>query len=217
MATRKSRAATALLAGLTPFWAIGCAPAQPKPVENAERHVAPAVDSENQQVAEAVLGKQAEIVAQGDLARNGSKQLLVVNRADHAAQGAAGSGNSASMLVTRAVIVEKNGDRWGEVLRCDEHLKNPRGYLGGAPTVRVTGWRLLLNRETDQGMELQFAPAVPSEDPPSSKMEAGGEAAGRSILVRWNTKTKRYQSLDQSHKGFLGEVPTLETPQSILK
>src|SRR5258706_256758 len=39
----------------------------------------------------------------------------------------------------------------------------------------------------------------------------------RTISVRWNTKTKRYQSLDQSHKGFLGELPTLESPQSILK
>jgi hypothetical protein len=217
MSTRKSRLGTALLAGLTVFWAMGCAPAQPRSVEDAERPAAQAVDSENQQVAEAVLGKQAEIVAQGDLARNGLKQLLVVNRANSAALGEAGSGNPTAMFVTRAVIVQKDQDKWGEVLRCDEHLKNPRGYLGGAPAARVTGWRLLIKQETDQGLELQFAPAVTGEETSSSNREAGGEVGGRTISVRWNTKAKRYQSLDQSHKGFLGEAPSLETPQSILK
>jgi hypothetical protein len=212
MATRKSRVAPALLGGLTFLGVMGCSPAQPKPVEE-ERSTASTVDSENQQVAEAVLGKQAEIVAQGDLARAGSEQMLVVNRVDIAAHREVGSADSTAMVVTRAVIVEKQNGKWSEVLRCDEHLKNPRGYLGGAPAARVTGWRLQVKRDADQSLELQFAPTVPSEEASSSKTEAGS----RPISVRWNTIAKRYQSLDQSHKGFLGEVPTLDTPQSILK
>jgi hypothetical protein len=217
MATRQSRVAPALVVGLAAFWAMGCTPARPTPVEEAEQPAAPAVDSEYRQVAEAALGKQAEIVARGDLAGAGSEQLLVVNRVKSATQAEAGAGNSTDMHVTRAVIVEKRDGKWSEVLRCDERLKNPRGYLGGAPAGRVTGWRLLVNRDANHGLELQFAPATPSEVSASSKPEGGSEAGGRPILVRWNTNAKRYQSLDQSHKGFLGEVPTLDTPQSILK
>jgi hypothetical protein len=213
MATRKSRAITALFAAATTFLLVGCKAArQTTPTEAAAPPAAPAVP-ESQQIAEAVLGKQAEVIAHGDLARNGSEQLLVVNRFDGATGGNVQPAHSSAIFVTRAVIVEKNDGKWVEVLRCDEHLKNTKGYLGGAPAAPVTGWRLVVNPDTDQGLELQFAPAVASEEPSSSNREAGG----RIISIRWNTKTKRYQSLDQSHKGFLGEVPTLETPQSILK
>lgn len=213
MATRKSCAITTLFAGATTFFLLGCKPAQQTaPTEAAAPPAAPAVP-ENQQIAEAVLGSQAEVIAHGDLARNGSEQLLVVNRFDSATGGKARPGNPSDIFVTRAVIVEKNNGKWSEVLRCDEHLKNTRGYVGGAPAAPVTGWRLVVNPDTDQGLELQFEPAVASEGISSSNRDAGG----RTISIRWNTRTKRYQSLDQSHKGFLGEVPTLETPQSILK
>jgi hypothetical protein len=37
------------------------------------------------------------------------------------------------------------------------------------------------------------------------------------FVVRWNKSEKRYQSFDQSHERYLSEVPSLETPQSILK
>jgi len=37
------------------------------------------------------------------------------------------------------------------------------------------------------------------------------------VVVRWNARTKSYQSLDSTHEKFLSEAPTLETPQSILK
>jgi hypothetical protein len=83
----------------------------------------------------------------------------------------------------------------------------------GAPAAPVTGWRLEFTPDTDQGLELRFTPAVTGEDSSSSKNDAGS----RTVAIRWNTKAKRYQSLDQSHRGYLGEVPTLETPQSILK
>jgi hypothetical protein len=213
MEIRNRRFVPALVIGVAAFLLVGCKSAQQTtPTEAAAPPSVPAVP-ESQQIAEAVLGRQAEVIAHGDLARNGSEQLLVVNRFDSATQSKVQPAHSSPIFVTRAVIVEKNDGKWTELLRCDEHLKNPRGYLAGAPAAPVTGWRLLVNQDTDQGLELQFAPAEPREGSSSSNSEAGA----RTISVRWNTKTKRYQSLDQSHKGFLGELPTLETPQSILK
>jgi hypothetical protein len=208
----------ALVMGVAAFLLVGCKSAQQAtPTEAAAPPSVPAVP-ESQQIAEAVLGRQAEVIAHGDLARNGSEQLLVVNRFDSATDGNAQRAHSSAVFVTRAVIVEKNDGKWTELLRCDEHLKNTRGYLAGAPAAPVTGWRLVVNPDTDQGLELQFAPAEAIEDASSSNNTGAGRGpGGRTISVRWNTKTKRYQSLDQSHKGFLGELPTLETPQSILK
>jgi hypothetical protein len=214
MMTRKSRAFLALVVGMTTFSVVGCKSVQQETQsEAAARPDAPAVSQQMQGVAEATLGKQAEVVAHGDLARNGLEQLLVVNRFGSAARGNVGSGKSSVIFVTRAAIVEKNGDKWAEVLRCDEHLKNPRGYLGGSPSAPVTGWRLEFDPDTLRGLELQFTPAEAGQERSSNAAEAGN----RTIAVRWNTKAKRYQSLDRSHEGYLGEAPTLETPQSILK
>ena len=214
MTIGKSRAVSALLAGVVAFFLVGCQSAQQTtPAEAAPPPAAPEAVPETQRVAEAVLGKDAEVVARGDLARNGSEQLLVVNRFEKGASGQVVPGNSPAIFVTRAVIVEKDDGKWAEVLRCDEHLKNQRGYLGGSPAAPVTGWRLEFTPDTDRGLELRFTPAGAGGQRPSDQPEAGG----RPIEVRWNTKAKRYQSLDQSHKGYLGEVPTLETPQSILR
>jgi hypothetical protein len=215
MTIGKSRAVPALLAGVVAFFLAGCQSAQQTtPAEAAAPPAAPAVVPETQRVAEAVLGKQAEVVARGDLAGNGSEQLLVVNRFEKGARGDVVPGNSSAMFVTRAVIVEKKDDgKWAEVLRCDEHLKNPRGYLGGSPAAPVTGWRLEFTPDTDRGLELLFTPSGAGEQRPSDEPDRGG----RTIAVRWNARAKRYQSLDQSKRGYLGEAPTLETPQSILR
>lgn len=215
MTTAKSRAVPALLAGVAAFFLMGCQSAQQTtPAEAAAPPAAPAAVPETQQVAEAVLGKDAEVVAHGDLARNGLEQLLVVNRFEKGARGEVVPGNSSAMFVTRAVIVEKKDDgKWAEVLRCDEHLKNPRGYLGGSPAAPVTGWRLEFTPDTDHGIELRFTPSGAGEQRPPDEPDRGG----RTIAVRWNAKAKRYQSLDRSKRGYLGEVPTLGTPQSILR
>lgn len=214
MTIRKSRAVPALVAGVVAFFLVGCQSAQQTtPAEAAAPPTAPAAVPESQRVAEAVLGKQAEVVARGDLAGNGSEQLLVVNRFEKGSRGDVVPGNLSAMFVTRAVIVEKDDGKWAEVLRCDEHLKNPSGYLAGSPAAPVTGWRLEFTPVTEQGLELRFTPAGAGKQRATGEPEVGG----RSITVRWNTKAKRYQTLDQSHRGYLGEVPTLETPQSILR
>ena len=213
MKIRNRRPVLALLvAAMSLLWG-GCQTAQQSKSPEETRTAAAAAAQEIQRVADAVLGKQAEVVAHGDLARNGLEQLLVVNRFGKAAREGVGPGNPSGMFITRAAILEKNNDKWSEVLRCDEHLKNPSGYLGGAPAVSVTGWLLELKPDPQQGLELRFTPAEAGQERPSYPGESGNET----IVVRWNTTAKRYQSLDRSYERYLGEAPTLETPRSILR
>jgi hypothetical protein len=214
MTLRKSRKVMALLAGAVALWLAGCkAGRQPNTLKVVTRTSEAAVATEVQNVGEAALGKGAEVLAHGDLARNGLQQVLVINRFGIPMREDTGLGNSSGIFITRAAILEKNNGRWAEVLRCDEHLTNSRGYLGGAPVAPVTMWRLDVAQDTAQGLELRFARVEISQ----VRSSAPDDEEDKTIVVRWNTKTKRYQSLDQSHKGYLGEVPTLETPQSILK
>jgi hypothetical protein len=167
-------------------------------------------------VAEASLGKQAEILAHGNLALNEREQLLVVNRfSKEAARGERGA-NSSAIFVTRAAILEKNGGKWSEILRCDEHLKNPNGYLGGSPAARVTGWRLEYSQDAKEGLEMIFTPAE-RFNAVNVNADQRSEQNNATFDVRWNKNEKRYQSFDQSHERYLSEVPSLETPQSILR
>jgi hypothetical protein len=180
----------------------------------------PTEASETQRMAEAALGRQAEVVAHGDLARNGLEQILVVNRSANSTRD--GGANSAVVLITRAAILQKSDGKWSEVLRCDDYVKNPYGYLGGSTGERVTGWRLeyapatSTEMKSDSGrrFELKFTPVTSGE----SKQDAeAADPAGRTLVVRWNSAAKRYQSMDRTHERFLSEDPTLGTPQSILK
>lgn len=167
---------------------------------------------EAKQVAEASLGKQAEVLAHGDLARNGREQVLVANRFSSQPQAA----GPAPILVTRAAVLEKNGGKWSEILVCDEHLKNPNGYLGGSVVAPVTGWRLEFHQDAKQGLEMRFMPTGESSVD-TGNAEQGSERTLPSFDVRWNKNAKRYESYDQSHERYLSEVPSLETPNSILK
>jgi hypothetical protein len=215
MKIRNLRRAFSLQIGITTLLFAGCQSArQPEAIrENANPDTIGMAD-ETEKEAEAALGKQAEILAHGDLARNGQEQLLVVNRFARTPRGEAEPENSSAIFITRAVILEKSNGKWAEILRCDEYLKNPNGYLGGLSAARVTGWRLEFKTDAKQGLELKFTPA---------DSEAGKEGAGmvglanQTFVVRWNARAKRYQSLDASHEGYLTEAPALETPHSILR
>jgi hypothetical protein len=100
------------------------------------------------------------------------------------------------------------------VLRCDEYLKNPNGYLAGSPAGRVNGWQLQFVPNTAQGLEMRFT----KDNAANGVAESGtGDVPGQTLFVRWNVTAKRYQSMDRLHETFLSEVPTLEIPQSILK
>jgi len=164
-------------------------------------------------MAETALGKQAEVLARGDLARNGLEQILAVNRNSSLPDDSAGTAKHSGIPIIRAVVLQNVNGKWSEVLRCDEYLKNPTGYLGGSPPGRVTGWRLQYAPDTKQGLELKFTPAEADSE---KQISISDGAASQSLVVRWNAGVKRYQSMDRAQERFLNEVPTLETPPSIL-
>jgi hypothetical protein len=217
MRIRRLRTVVGMLCWALAPWLAGCHSAQQvAPTEvTAATQSADEVD-EARGVAEATLGKQAEILARGNLALNGGEQLLVVNRFSTRMVAGAGSVNPSPILITRAAILENNGGKWSEVLLCDEHLKNPNGYLGGTPAARVTGWRLEYGQDAEEGLEMKFTPAERFDAVHVNADQNSGQTYP-TFDVRWNKSAKRYQSFDQSHERYLSEVPFLETPQSILK
>ncbi len=211
MPTPTLRPALAFFLAVAAYLSAGCNNA--KPVSPAAER-APKEAAETQGMAEAALGKQAEVLAHGDLAGNGLEQILAVNRIANTQLGARSTGNPAEILIRRASVLEKSGGKWSEVLRCDERLKNPNGYLAGTPAARVSAWLLEYNLDAAQGLGMKFTPAGSDADATGS---SPGESQEKTLVVRWNKNTKRYQSLDQSQERYLNEVPTLETPMSILK
>jgi hypothetical protein len=195
----------------------GCHPAQqPAPTDVKAAVEAADVANEARGVAEATLGKQAEILAHGDLARNGREQLLVVNRIAKGTTAGTLDANPSPILVLRAAILEKDGGKWSEILRCDEHLKNPNGYLGGSPATRVNGWRLEYSEDAKEGLKMSFTPAQ-RVDAVNANAEQRSGPNNATFDVRWNRNAKRYQAFNQSHGRYLNEVPSVQTPESVLR
>jgi hypothetical protein len=170
-----------------------------KPVES--KPAEPAVPVEIQSAAEALLGSETQVLLFGDLAKNGKQQFLAANVVPKTP-----TNNLPGTIVTRAVVAENNDGKWVEVLRCDEHLKNTRGYLGMTPLTPITGWRLQYEQSPEKGLALYFTPLKGTTD--SHQLPIG---------VRWNPETKRYQSLDRSYEHFLLEAATLEPSRSSLR
>src|ERR1700733_7423352 len=159
---------------------------------------APAVPDDIQKAAETALGSETEVLLYGDLAKNGSRQILAVNRMKGTPQAA-----MPGTVITRGVVLENIGGTWKEILRCDEHLENPKGFLGNIPLAPVNGWRVQYEQDNDKGLLLYFTPAANPKG-----------ARALPVEVRWNAKVKRYQSMDRNFENFLYELPALETPES---
>jgi len=193
-----------LTAAILAFFLCACGgsgasnPKTETPAQQAEaaKPAAPAIPPDIEQVAENALGSEAEVLVFGDLALTGKQQILVIYRLkktpDNKAPGT---------ILTRAAIVEDDGGTWKQVFLCDEHLKNTKGFLGATPLAPVPAWRLQFEQHEDKGLVMYFTPL----DKP-----AGGYQ--QTIGIRWNSKVKRYQSLDRNFDQFLGEAPELEIP-----
>ena len=180
-----------------------------------------AVPPEMKTVAGMVLGSSAEVVAFGDFAGNGHEQALVVNRIANA-PGATGGmirgsalPQTAAVPFTRATVIEHDGARWIEVLRCDEHLTNPRGFLSGTPISPVTGWSVQLHAAGHGGKKDKHAVGAVQEFTFAPLQTSGTTAPP--IVVKWNAKVNRYQAFDRANQQFLGEVASLEMPASKLR
>jgi len=217
MKNYKLRAALRALPWIMALCLAGCQTAQQQPSDPGKAAAASDGPAEEaQRVAEASLGKQSEILAQGDLALNGREQLLVVNRIASAAPVNRDRASSSPIYIMRAAVLEKNDGKWSQILLCDEHLKNPNGYLGNSPKTRITGWQLEYRKDQKVGLEMSFTPAT-KFGVENTSADEGSEEKQPTFDVRWNKNTKRYQSFDKSHERYLGEVPSLEAPESILK
>jgi hypothetical protein len=158
------------------------------------------VPDEIQSAAQSLLGKESQVLLFGDLAKNGKRQFLAANVVPKTPKTM-----TTGTIVTRAVIAEEDGGKWTEILRCDEYLKNPNGFLALTPLAGVNGWRVQYEQEPDKGLQLYLTP-----------MNGTGDTHVLPIGVRWNPTAKRYQSLDRNFEHFLSESPSVGAAKSRL-
>jgi hypothetical protein len=167
----------------------------------ATKPLEPAIPEEIQAAAKALLGSESQVLVLGDLAKNEKQQFLAANVVPKTP-----TNNLPGTIVTRVVVAENDDGKWVEVLRCDEHLKNPRGFLGLTPLAPVTGWRLQYEQNPEKGLQLYFTP-----------LQSAADSHVLPIGVRWNPTTKRYQSLDRTYEHFLLESLALQDARSRLR
>src|SRR5437588_1382211 len=108
----------------------GCGRDANKTVAQAEaKPAAPAVPDEIQSAAQSLLGTETQVLLFGDLAKNGKQQFLAANVVPKTSK----NNNIVGTIITRAVVGENQDGKWSEIFRCDEHLKNAKGFLGLTP------------------------------------------------------------------------------------
>jgi hypothetical protein len=184
-------------------WAAGCGSDAPKPAPTAEtKPVEPAVPEAMTDAAHALLGSDAQVLVFGELAaKTGKQQFLAANVVPNTPKS-----KVAGTVVTRAVVAENDNGKWVEVLRVDEYLKNPKGFLGLTPLQAVTGWKLQTEQSAEKGLTMYFTP-----------IKADTNERTLPIAVKWDPAVKRYRSLDLHYENFLTEAPSLESPRSMLR
>jgi len=190
----------ALMLSVASILAVGCDSSQSSSSQTAAKAAELAVPDDVQSAADALLGKETTVLVFGDLAKNGNRQLLAANVVPKTPKNAL-----PGTIVTRAVLAEESGGSWHELVRCDEHLKNDKGYLGGSPIDPVAGWRVQFEQNAIEGFHLYLTPVKGNDDPHVLP-----------LAVRWNPAVKRYQTLDRNYEHFLTEATSLGTARSHL-
>jgi hypothetical protein len=174
----------------------------PKPAaEEPAKPAAPAVPEDMQAAAQNLLGKETQVLVFGDLAKTGKQQFLAANVVPKTPKN-----DIPGTIVTRAVLAEETDGKWSELLRCDEYLKNAKGYLALTPLAAVAGWKVQWDQDPVKGIQLYFTP-----------VKSGPDKHVLPIGIAWNPATKRYQSLDMTYEHFLMEKATLDTARSVLR
>ncbi len=191
----------AALGILAACFLAGCGDAPPEKPAAEAQPAAPAVPEDIQSAADSLLGKETTVLLFGELAKNGKQEFLAANIVPKSPKN-----SLPGTIVTRAVLAENDNGQWMEILRCDEHLKNGKGYLPGTPIGGVTGWRVAYEQDPEKGLALYFTP-----------LKGAVDTHTLPIGIRWNPETKRYQSLDRSYEHFLNEAPSLSTARSNLR
>src|SRR5262249_53735355 len=152
----------------------GCgtdSPSQKPAAETKPAPAEPAVPDDLQAAAQAFLGQEAKVLVFGDLAKNGKQEVLAANVVPKTP-----TNNVPGTIVTRVVIGENTDGKWAEVFRCDEHLKNAKGYLGLTPLEAVNGWRLQFEQDPEKGLTLYLTP-----------LKIAGDSHVLPIGIRWNS------------------------------
>jgi len=194
----------ALAAAVFGALGMGCGTEAPKPTSEPTaqaKPAEPAIPDDVQDAAKHFLGSDAQVLLVGDLARNGKRQFLAANVVPKTPKN-----NMPGTVVTRAIVAQDDDGKWTELLRVDEHLKNPKGYLGLTPLDSINGWRLQYEQNPEKGLQLYFTP-----------LKVNGDTHVLPIGVRWNPATNRYQSLDASYEHFLKESTSLQNVRSTLR
>jgi hypothetical protein len=204
--SRNRRSFLTMAGGSLAFAALllpGCgeAPAPKPAAETPAKPAAPAAPEDMQAAAQNLLGKETQVIVFGDLAKTGKQQFLAANVVPKTPKN-----DIPGTIVTRAVLAEETDGKWSELLRCDEYLKNAKGYLALTPLAAVAGWKVQYDQDPVKGIQLYFTPIKGPADPHVLP-----------IGIAWNPATKRYQSLDLSYQHFLMEKPTLDTARSVLR
>jgi len=189
-----------LVLSVASILAVGCDSSQSSSSQTAAKPAEPAIPDDVQSAADAFLGKETTVLVFGDLAKNGNRQLLAANVVPKTPKN-----TLPGTIVTRAVLAEESGGSWHELVRCDEHLKNEKGYLGGSPIDPVAGWRVQFEQNTIEGFHLYLTPVKGNDDPHVLP-----------LAVRWNPAVKRYQTLDRNYEHFLTEATSIGTARSHL-
>jgi len=176
----------------------GSSPTESSTTQSAAKPAQPAIPEEVQSAADAFLGKETTVLIFGDLAKTGKRQLLAANVVPKTPKN-----NLPGTIVTRAVLAEESNGSWHELVRCDEHLKNEKGYLGGSPLEPVAGWRVQFEQSSVEGFHLYLTPVKGTDD-----------VHVLALAVRWNPAVKRYQTLDRNYEHFLPEATSLGPARS---
>ena len=207
--TRHSAGATLLAAGLAFFVTAACDSTPPKPAAEAAKPAEPAVPPEVLAAARGAYGPDAEVLGYGTFFNAGGSQALVIRRLTAAVQppGAArdtraaaappsspnhGDETAADVIHVSILTRGADGTNWQEAFRADEHLKNKRGYMTGAPAAPVPAWHMVYEQTPDDGFRLEFTPL---------DLASGSKQA--TVRVAWNPKRQEYDSMDASGTKFL--------------
>jgi len=184
-----------------------------EPAKPAAKPAEPVASEDLVSVARGALGPDGEVLASGDFAAGGGRQILAVQRLPSGMASAAGSAAPAGVVtalgssaqeqetaveVIRVSILVDDKGTWKEAFRADEHLKNRRGYLPGTPVAPVTAWHLVYSKTAAEGFRLEF---TPKDLPPGRKPPV--------VYAAWNAKRREYDAVKAWGKGFLEPEPTL--------
>lgn len=177
--------------------ATGCdsEPPAKSAAEEPAKPAPPPVPEDVQAAATSLLGKETQVLVFGDLAKTGKQQFLAANVVPKTPKN-----DIPGTIVTRAVLAEETDGKWSELLRCDEYLKNAKGYLALTPLQQISGWKVQWDQDPVKGIQLYFTP-----------IKGPNDTHVLPIGVAWNPATKRYQSLDMTYEHFLLEKSSLDS------